>query len=89
MVVESVFTEQRVGLVIHVVGAFVWQPVNTDLFSCLVISKILENSIHSAALFGTQYWNLYTSPKNIFQKLHFPEKYLAETTLSRIYSTFP
>ena len=26
---------------------------------------------------------LYTSPKNTFQKLHFPEKHLAETTLSR------
>ena len=28
---------------------------------------------------------LYTSPKNTFQKLHFPEKHLAETTLSRTY----
>ena len=28
---------------------------------------------------------LYTSPKNTFQKIHFPEKHLAETTLSRIY----
>ena len=27
---------------------------------------------------------LYTSPKNTFQKLHFPEKHLAETPLSRI-----
>ena len=26
---------------------------------------------------------LYTSPKNTFQKLHFPEKHLAETALSR------
>ena len=28
---------------------------------------------------------LYTSPKNTFQKLHFPEKQLAETTLSQTY----
>ena len=28
---------------------------------------------------------LYTSPKNTFQKFYFPEKHLAETTLSRTY----
>ena len=55
MVVESVFTERSVGRV--VVGAFVWQSVNTSLFPSRVIPKILENSIQSAALFGTHYLN--------------------------------
>ena len=31
---------------------------------------------------------LYTSPKNTFQKLHFPENHLSKTTLSRIYILF-
>ena len=30
-------------------------------------------------------WILCIYPKNTFQKLHFPEKHLAETTLSQIY----
>ena len=33
----------------------------------------------------TSFGILYTSPKNIFQKLHFPEKHLAETILTRMY----
>ena len=55
MVVESVFTERSVERV--VAGAFVSQSVNTGLFPCRVIPKILENNIHSAALFGTQHLN--------------------------------
>ena len=55
MVVESVFTERSDGRV--VVGAFFSQSVNTDLFPCGVLPKILENSIHSAALLGTQHLN--------------------------------
>ena len=54
MMVESVLTERSVELV--VVGAFVSQSVNTGLFPCRVIPKILENKIHSAALYGT--WHL-------------------------------
>ena len=49
--VESMFTERSVGRV--VVEAFVSQSVNTGLFPCRVILKLLEKSIHSAALFGT------------------------------------
>ena len=49
------FTERRVGRVVD--GAFVLQSVNTGLFPCRVVPKILENSIHSAALFGTQHLN--------------------------------
>ena len=53
MVVENVFTERSVGRV--VAGVLVSQSVNTGLFPYWVITKILENSIHSAALFGTQH----------------------------------
>ena len=49
------FTEQSVGRV--VVGAFVSQSVNMGLFSCRVIPQVLENDIHSAALFGSQHLN--------------------------------
>ena len=55
MVVENMFTERSVGRV--VAGAFVSQSVNTGLFPSRVVPKILENSIHSAALFGTQHLN--------------------------------
>ena len=52
MVVASVFTERSVGRV--VAGALV--SVNTGLFPCRVMPKILKIiSIHSAALFGTQH----------------------------------
>ena len=51
MVVERVFTERRMGLV--VVGAFVSHSVNIGLFPCRVMPKILENKIYNAALFGT------------------------------------
>ena len=55
MVVKSVFTEWSVGRV--VLGAFASQFVNMGLLPCRVLQKILENSIHSTALFGTQYLN--------------------------------
>ena len=55
MVIESVFTERSVGRV--VAGAFVSQSVNTGLFPCRFIPKILENSIRRAASFGTQHLN--------------------------------
>ena len=53
MVVESVFTERSVGLV--EAGAWSRSLVNIGLFPCRVMPKILEISIHSAALFGTQH----------------------------------
>ena len=53
MVVESVFTERSVERV--VAGAFVSLSLNTGLFPCRVMPKILEISIHRAALFGTQH----------------------------------
>ena len=52
MVVESAFTERSVGRV--EAGVLVSQSVNTGLFPCRVMPKILEISIHSASLFGTQ-----------------------------------
>ena len=53
---------------------------------CAICDNLLSASVDKGPIkMRTKKRILYTSPKNAFQKLHFPEKHLAETTLSRIY----